>query len=56
MKRHLVQILVVVANIRMRALKVEVAEGSMRTAVEHGLGDPIRVKYRYSYHIFAYGM
>jgi hypothetical protein len=37
---HLVQILVVVANIQMRILKTEVEKGSVRTAIGHGLLDP----------------
>ena len=41
-KRLLVQILVVVANIQKRTLKAEVEKGSMRTAVGHGLVDPKR--------------
>lgn len=41
-KRPLVQILVVVANIQVRALKTEVEKGSMVTAVGHGLVDPKR--------------
>jgi hypothetical protein len=36
----LVQILVVVADIRVRILKVEVEKGFMRTAVDHELVDP----------------
>ena len=40
MEQHLVQILVVVANIQMRTLKAEVEKGSMRTAIGHGLLDP----------------
>ena len=39
-KQLLVQILVVVANIQMRALKTEVEKGFMWTAVGHGLVDP----------------
>ena len=42
MKQPLVQILVVVANIQVRALKTEVEKGSMVTAVGHGLVDPKR--------------
>jgi hypothetical protein len=41
-KRPLVQILVVVANIQARTLKTEVEKGSMETAVGHGLVDPKR--------------
>ena len=41
-KRPLVQILVVVANIQVRTLKTEVEKGSMVTAVGHGLVDPKR--------------
>lgn len=41
-KRHLVQILVVVANIQVRTLKAEVEKGSMGTAVGHGSGGPKR--------------
>ena len=41
-KQLLVQILVVVANIQMRALKTEVEKGFMWTAVGHGLVDPRR--------------
>ena len=40
MELHLVQILVVVANIQMRSLKTEVEKGSMRTAFGHGSVDP----------------
>ena len=40
MKRPLVQILVVVANIQVRTLKAEVEKGFMRTAVDHELVDP----------------
>ena len=40
MKRPLVQILVVVANIQVRTLKAEVEKGFMRTAVDHELIDP----------------
>ena len=36
MKRALVQILVVVANIQMRTLKAEVEKVSVRTAIGHG--------------------
>ena len=42
MKRPLVQILVVVANIQMRTLKTEVGKGSTSTAVGRGLVDPKR--------------
>ncbi len=42
MKRALVQILVVVANIQMRTLKTEVEKGSMSPAIVHGLVDPKR--------------
>lgn len=37
-----VQILVVVANIQLWALKTEVGKGSMRTAIDHGLAGPKR--------------
>jgi len=40
MKFSLVQILVVLANIKVRVLKVEVEKGFMRTAYEHELVDP----------------
>jgi len=40
MKRSLVQILVVVANIQMRTLKTEVGKGSMWTGIGHGWVDP----------------
>ena len=40
MKRAIVQILVVVANIQMRTLKAEVEKVSVRTAIGHGLVDP----------------
>ena len=40
MKFLLVQILVVVANIQVRILKVEVGKGFMRTAFDHELVDP----------------
>ena len=36
----LVQILVVVANIQVRTLKVEVEKGFVRTAFDHELVDP----------------
>ena len=39
-ERPLVQILVVVANIQVRALKTEVGKGSVVTAVGHGSVDP----------------
>ena len=39
---HLVQILVVVANIQMRTLKAEVEKGSMRTVFGHGLVGSLR--------------
>ena len=41
-KRPLVQILVVVANIQMRTLKTEVGKGYTGTAIGRGLGDPKR--------------
>ena len=41
-KSSLVQILVVVANILLETLKADVEQGSMRTAVGHGLLDPER--------------
>ncbi len=41
-KRPLVQILVVVANIQMRTLKAEVGKGSTRTAIGRGLVAPKR--------------
>ena len=41
-EQPLVQILVVVANIQVRALKTEVEKGSMVTAVGHGSVDPKR--------------
>ena len=41
-KRPLVQILVVVANIQMRTLKTEVWKGSTLIAIGRGLGDPKR--------------
>jgi len=37
---RLVQILVVVAKIKIRTLKTEVEKGSMRTAIGHGLFGP----------------
>jgi len=40
MKLHLVQILVVVANIQVKFLKTEVEKGFMRTAFDHELVDP----------------
>jgi len=40
MKFLLVRILVVVANIQVRILKVEVGKGFMRTAFDHELVDP----------------
>ena len=40
MKLHLVQILVVVANIQVKFLKTEVEKGFMRTAIGHELVDP----------------
>ena len=39
-KRPLVQILVVVANIQVRILKAEVEKGLMRTEIGHQLIDP----------------
>ena len=36
----LVQILVVVANIKEKSLKTEVEKGSTRTAIDRGLVDP----------------
>ena len=41
-KRHLVQILVVVASIQMRTLKAEEETVSMRTSFGHGLVGPKR--------------
>ena len=41
-KRPLVQILVVVANIKMITLKTEVGKGSMWTLIGRGLVDPKR--------------
>jgi len=40
MKLIIVQILVVVATIQVRILKIEVEKGFMRTAVDHELVDP----------------
>jgi len=40
MKLIIVQILVVVAKIQVRILKIEVEKGFMRTAVDHELVDP----------------
>jgi hypothetical protein len=40
MEQPLVQILVVVAIIQMRTLKIEVEKGSMWTAIGHGLVGP----------------
>ena len=40
MKLPLVQILVVVASTQVRTLRTEVEEGSMRTAIGHGLVGP----------------
>jgi hypothetical protein len=40
MNLNLVQILIVVANIQVRILKVEVEKGFMRTAVDHELVGP----------------
>ena len=40
MEQLLVQILVGVANIQVRFLKIEVEKGFMRTAVGHELFDP----------------
>lgn len=40
MELRLVQILVVVAIIKVRSFKAEVEKGSMRTAIGHGLLDP----------------
>ena len=40
MKLHLVQILVVVANIQVKFLKTEVEKSFMRTAFDHELVDP----------------
>ena len=57
MKRPLVQILVVVANIQIRTLKTEVEKGSMLTAVEYGLIGPKRncnyCKYKFSLENFS---
>ena len=44
-KSSLVQILVVVANILLETLKADVEQGSMRTAIGHGLLDPERQGY-----------
>jgi len=40
MEFHLVQILVVVANIQVKLLKTEAETGFMRTAIDHELVDP----------------
>jgi hypothetical protein len=40
LKRPLVQILVVVANIKERLFKTEVGKGSLGTVVDQGLVDP----------------
>jgi len=40
MKLLLVQILVVVANIQVKTLKVEVGKGFVRTAIDHELVGP----------------
>jgi len=40
MKLHLVQILVVVANIQVKFLKTDEEIGFMRTAIDHELVDP----------------
>ena len=40
MERHLVQILVVVANNQMEALVAEVEKGSLRTVIGQGLRGP----------------
>jgi hypothetical protein len=45
MKQLRVQILVVVANIQMRTLKIEVEKGSMWTAIGHGLAGPKEKSY-----------
>ena len=46
LKLPLVQILVVVANIKMRTFKAEVEEGFMRTAIDHEWIDPkIRINF-----------
>lgn len=46
MEQFLVQILVEVAFIQMRPLKTDVEQGSMLTAIGHGLADPKEL-YRY---------
>ena len=40
MERHLVQILVVVANSQMKTLAAEVEKGSLTTAFDQGLRGP----------------
>ena len=40
MERHLVQILVVVANSQLETLAAEVEKGSLRTAIDQGLLGP----------------
>ena len=40
MERHLVQILVVVANSQLETLAAEVEKGSMRTVIGQGLRGP----------------
>jgi len=40
MEFHLLQILVVVANIQVKLLKTEAETGFMRTAIDHELVDP----------------
>jgi hypothetical protein len=39
-ERHLVQILVVVANSQLETLAAEVEKGSLRTAIDQGLRGP----------------
>ena len=41
-KEYLVHILMVVANIKMRALKTEVVKGSKGTSIKRELGKPKR--------------
>jgi len=49
LKRHLVQILVVVANTKVQCFRTEVEKGSMRTAVARGLfGPKLQINFRKS--------
>jgi len=53
MKLHLVQILVVVANIKVKFFKTDEEIGFMRTAIDHELVDP-KVKINFEKAEFMY--